>query len=74
MDETVFSMRGVPDVSMFTAFTGKYKFGIASDDTSELWLSTDDDPQNLRKIACVGCIDQVCPYVVWHVLHAPCAG
>ena len=41
-------------------FTGDYKFAIASDDTSELWLSTDNDPQNLRKIACVGCIDQVC--------------
>ena len=29
-------------------------FGISSADGSELWLSTDDDPQNSRKIAYLG--------------------
>lgn len=37
----------VPKVS------GLYKFGISSDDTSELWLSFDDKPSNLRLIASV---------------------
>lgn len=33
--------------------TGNYYFAIASDDQSELWLSTDDNPANTRKIAYV---------------------
>lgn len=33
--------------------TGSYTFWIASDDTGELWLSTDDDPNNRRRIAYV---------------------
>ena len=33
--------------------TGDYRFWIASDDSSELWLSTDSDPTNARKIAAV---------------------
>jgi hypothetical protein len=33
--------------------TGKYYFWIASDDRSELWLSTDDNPANKVKIASV---------------------
>ena len=31
--------------------TGNYTFWIASDDRSELWLSTDDTPANKRRIA-----------------------
>jgi Bacterial Ig domain/PA14 domain/Secretion system C-terminal sorting domain/HYR domain/Bacterial protein of unknown function (DUF839) len=31
--------------------TGYYTFYIASDDQSELWLSTDDNPANIRRIA-----------------------
>lgn len=31
--------------------TGDYKFFIASDDSSELWLSTDDQPDNKVRIA-----------------------
>ena len=31
--------------------TGNYNFWIASDDRSELWLSTDDSPANKRRIA-----------------------
>jgi len=31
--------------------TGEYTFWIASDNSSELWLSTDNDPRNKRKIA-----------------------
>ncbi|MEL6193559.1 MAG: PA14 domain-containing protein, partial [Bacteroidota bacterium] len=31
--------------------TGSYTFWIASDDHGELWLSTDDNPTNKRKIA-----------------------
>jgi hypothetical protein len=31
--------------------TGKYVFWISSDDQSELWLSTDEDPANRQKIA-----------------------
>ena len=34
--------------------TGNYTFWIASDDRSELWLSTDDNPANKVKIASVG--------------------
>jgi hypothetical protein len=33
--------------------TGQYYFWIASNDHSELWLSTDDDPANKRRIALV---------------------
>jgi M6 family metalloprotease-like protein len=33
--------------------TGDYVFYLASDDTSELWLSTDENPANLRRIASV---------------------
>lgn len=33
--------------------TGDYFFAISSDDQSELWLSTDDNPANKRKIAYV---------------------
>lgn len=33
--------------------TGNYTFWIASDDTGELWLSTDDQPANKRRIAYV---------------------
>jgi glucose/arabinose dehydrogenase len=33
--------------------TGTYNFYIASDNSSELWLSTDDNPQNKKKIAYV---------------------
>ena len=33
--------------------TGEYRFWIASDDSSELWLSTDSSPANIRKIAWV---------------------
>lgn len=31
--------------------TGEYTFWIASDNSSELWLSTDHDPRNKRRIA-----------------------
>lgn len=34
-------------------YTGDYTFWIASDDRSELWLSTDENPANKRKIASV---------------------
>lgn len=33
--------------------TGSYTFWIASDDTGELWLSTDEDPATKRRIAYV---------------------
>ena len=32
-------------------FTGEYYFAIASDDSSQLWLSSDDKPANLQNIA-----------------------
>lgn len=31
--------------------TGSYRFAIASNDNSEFWLSTDEDPANLRLLA-----------------------
>ena len=34
--------------------TGNYTFWIASDNHSELWLSSDDTPRNITKIASVG--------------------
>lgn len=33
--------------------TGSYRFFLASDDHAELWLSTDEDPANIRHIASV---------------------
>ncbi len=33
--------------------TGSYTFYVASDDSSELWLSTDETPANLRELAAV---------------------
>ena len=33
-----------------TTCSGSYLFWIASDDASELWLSTDDDPANKRLV------------------------
>lgn len=30
--------------------TGNYTFWIASDDSSELWLSTDDNPANVELV------------------------
>jgi PAS domain S-box-containing protein len=33
--------------------TGEYTFWIASDNGSELWLSTDEDPKHARKIATI---------------------
>ena len=33
---------------------GKYTFAVSSDDSSELWLSTDDSPLNVRLLAWVG--------------------
>ena len=30
--------------------TGDYRFWVASDDASELWLSTDNNPANKRRI------------------------
>ena len=35
-------------------FLGLYTFAISSDDSSELWLSPDNDPNNARLIAWVG--------------------
>jgi len=34
--------------------SGDFVFAISSADGSELWLSTDDDPHNSRKIAYLG--------------------
>jgi hypothetical protein len=38
---------------LFAPMTGDYTFWIAGDDNSELWLSTDEDPTNKRRIASV---------------------
>jgi hypothetical protein len=38
---------------LYPATTGVYTFWIASDDNSELWLSTNDDPINKARIAYV---------------------
>jgi signal transduction histidine kinase len=42
--------------------TGKYCFWIASDNSSELWLSTDADPSNARKIAYIQRFGYVDPH------------
>jgi len=34
--------------------SGKYTFAISSDDSSELWLSSDENPSNVKLIAWVG--------------------
>ena len=44
---------------LYSCTIGQYRFAVASDDTSEVWLSTDHQPKNLKKICCVGCIDPV---------------
>ena len=36
------------------AFAGKYTFAISSDDSSELWLSSNESPSNVKLIAWVG--------------------
>lgn len=36
---------------LYPPVDGDYRFWIASDDSSELWLSTDDNPQNKRYLA-----------------------
>ena len=41
-------------LSLRVYFSGDYIFAISSADGSELWLSTDDDPQNSKKIAYLG--------------------
>ena len=35
-------------------FVGNYSFAISSDDSSELWLSSDENPSNVKLIAWVG--------------------
>lgn len=42
--------------------TGEYRFWVASDNSSELWLSTDADPSEIRKIASVPRFGYVNPY------------
>lgn len=36
---------------LYPPVTGDYRFWMAADDTGELWLSTDDNPANVRWIA-----------------------
>jgi hypothetical protein len=38
---------------LYTPLTGDYTFWVASDNNSELWLSADDDPENVELIASV---------------------
>jgi PAS domain S-box-containing protein len=45
--------------------TGEYTFWIASDNGSELWLSSDDNPKNTRKIAMVGDLFNYTPAHGW---------
>jgi signal transduction histidine kinase len=42
--------------------TGDYRFWIASDNSSELWLSTDADPSKARKIASIARFGWVGPH------------
>src|SRR6266567_2216787 len=41
--------------------TGEYTFWIASDNSSELWLSSNDDPTNVKKIAFMARYSWVAP-------------
>ena len=36
---------------LYAPATGDYTFWLVTDDQGELWLSTDDDPDNIRRIA-----------------------
>jgi regulation of enolase protein 1 (concanavalin A-like superfamily) len=38
---------------LYAPATGEYTFWLTTDDQGELWLSTDDDPENIRMIAYV---------------------
>ncbi|XP_015754618.1 PREDICTED: uncharacterized protein LOC107334204, partial [Acropora digitifera] len=38
----------------FVVFAGKYTFGISSDDSSELWLSSNESPSRVQLVAWVG--------------------
>ena len=42
--------------------TGEYSFWIASDNSSELWLSTDQKPSNARRIAFIPRFNWVAPH------------
>ncbi|HWH76841.1 MAG TPA: PA14 domain-containing protein, partial [Candidatus Binatus sp.] len=42
--------------------TGEYTFWIASDNSSELWLSADEDPSRVRRIAFLGQRNWVDPH------------
>ena len=44
---------------VYPKFTGKYQFAITSDDTSELWLSANEDPGKVRLVASVHSTDEV---------------
>ena len=44
---------------VYPKFTGKYQFAITSDDTSELWLSANEDPRKVRLVASVDTTDGV---------------
>ena len=44
---------------MYPKFTGKYQFAITSDDTSELWLSANEDFRKVRLVASVNFTDGV---------------
>ena len=39
-------------------FIGEFKFAVSCDDNCELWLSTDQDPKNIVKIASVGTFEE----------------
>ena len=41
----------------FRTHTGECKFAVASDDASEVCLSSDHQPANLKKVSCLRCID-----------------
>lgn len=45
--------------------TGEYRFWVASDNGSELWLSQDDQPQHARKIAGVADAFGYTPFHAW---------
>ena len=46
--------------------SGEYKFFLAADDQSELWLSTDDNPANAKLIAKEQWSQGVRRYISWN--------
>ena len=54
-------------VSLLPLFSGEYSFAISSADSSELWLSSDENPKHTQMIAYLG---EVSPSQYYYLCHS----